>query len=94
MTEKFSGVIITDDECDMKWWWVMVPKKISQTYKPLANNFGFIAITASVGGHSWPTSLLPCGNGTHCVAVPAKIRKANDIKLGDKVTIEFEIRER
>jgi len=95
MSEKFSGIVETcGQEGGGHWWIVRVPKKISQAYKPLANNFGFIAITQKVGKSSWPSSLMPAGDGTHIVAVPAKVRKANNIKLGDKITIEFEIRER
>ena len=94
MVEKFSGTINTFEDCDTPWWTVSVPQNISQPYKELANNFGFIAITAKVGESSWPTSLMPYGDGTYFVAVPAKIRKANDIKLNDKISIQFEIRER
>ena len=94
MTEKFSGVIEVFPECDTPWWTVLVPQEISRPYKEFSNNFGFIAITAKVGKSSWPTSMMPYGDGTYFVAVPAKVRKANDIKLGDEVLIEFEIRER
>ncbi|MCL2038060.1 DUF1905 domain-containing protein [Candidatus Saccharibacteria bacterium] len=94
MTEKFTGTIRVFEDCDAPWWFVPVPAKISQPYKPLATNFGFIPVTLKVGKSSWPSSLLPSGDGTHCIAVPAKIRKAENIKLGDKLSIEFEIRER
>ena len=94
MIEKFSGPINTFAECDTPWWTVSVPQKISQPYKELSNNFGFIAITAKVGESSWPTSLMPYGDGTYFIAIPAKIRKVNNIQLGNKVSIEFEIRER
>ncbi len=93
MTEKFSGVVEIFDKCNMPWWFVRVPKKISEPYEILADR-GLIAITATIGKNSWPTSMMPFGDKTHFVAVPAKVRKANNIELGDKITIEFEIRER
>jgi hypothetical protein len=46
------------------WYCVSVPSKLSQPLEHLAAR-GLIAITASVGKTSWPTSLLPMGNGTH-----------------------------
>jgi Domain of unknown function (DUF1905). len=94
MAEKFSGIVNTFDDCATPWWCVQVPDKISQPYKPLARNFGFIAVTLRVGESSWDSSLMPDGGGAYFIAIPAKIRKANDIKLGDKVLVEFEIRER
>jgi hypothetical protein len=65
----------------------------SEPYDILADR-GLIAITATVGKISWPTSLLPYGDKTHFIALPAKVRKANDIKLDDEISVEFEMRER
>ena len=89
----FSGVVEIFDKDNMPWWFVRVPKKLSMPYEILADR-GLIAVTASVGKSSWPTSLLPFGDNTHFIALPAKIRKAGGIKLGDKITMAFEIRER
>ena len=93
MIEKFSGIVEIFDKHKMPWWYVRVPQKISGPYEVLADS-GLIAVTASVGKNSWATSLLPYGDNTHFLALPAKVRKANDIKLGDKILVEFEIRER
>ena len=90
--EKFSG-IVEIFECNMPWWYVRVPKKISGSYTALAER-GLIAVTASVGKNSWPTSLMPFGDATHFLALPAKVRKVNGIKLGDKVSVKFAIRKR
>ena len=94
MTEKFSGVVEVFPECDNPWWFVQVPTKISNPYKPLAGHFGFIAITINVGKSSWQSSLLPDGDGRYIIALPAKVRKENNIKLGDKISIEFKTRKR
>ena len=93
MTESFSGIVEIFDKDNMPWWFVRVPKELSSPYEILADR-GLIAVTARVGKNSWQTSLLPYGDGTHFIALPAKVRKANDIKLGDKISVEFEIRER
>lgn len=94
MAEKFSGIVeVCGDEAG-HWHIVHVPEKVGEAYKSLAINFGFIPVTLRVGKSSWPSSFMPAGDGTHIIAVPAKVRKANNIKLGDEITIEFEIRER
>jgi len=87
----FSGIVEIFDKKNMPWWFVRVPKHISKPYEILAKR-GVIAITASVGKSSWATSLLPYGDHTHFIALPAKVRKTNDIKLGDTISVEFEIR--
>jgi len=93
MVEKFNGIVEIFDKEKMPWWFVRVPKEMSSPYETLADR-GLIAVTASVGKNSWQTSLLPYGDNTHFIALPAKIRKANDIKLGDNISVEFEIRKR
>jgi len=80
-------------DCNMGWHFVSVPIEISEPLKVFADR-GLIAVTAMVGSSSWPTSLLPMGDGTHFIALAAKIRKQEDIKLGDVVEMSFELRER
>jgi Domain of unknown function (DUF1905). len=93
MITKFSGIVEVFDKCNMPWWYVRVPKKTSSPYEIFAER-GLIAVSASVGKNSWATSLFPFGDKTHFLALPVKVRKANDIKLGDKILIKFEIRKR
>ena len=91
MTEKFTGTVESFEDCT--WFVVLLPEKTSQAYKPFANNFGFIPITLTVGKSTWSTSLLPYNRDKHFIALPKKIRQANNIQLGDKISIEFKIRE-
>lgn len=75
------------------WHYVRVPKSITEDLKDLADR-GLIAITARVGKTSWQTSLLPMGDGTHFIALSAKVRKAQNISLGDSVEVAFRLRDR
>jgi len=63
---------------------------------PLAHlaDRGLIAITAHIGNSSWPTSLLPMGDGTHFIALPAKVRTKEKLSLGAAVEISFAMRAR
>jgi hypothetical protein len=75
------------------WFYVAVPIELSAPLIPLADR-GLIAITARVGNTQWHTSLLPMGDGTHFIALPAKVRKQNGLSLCDEVSVSFTIRER
>ena len=75
------------------WYYVLVPKKISNPLKKLSDR-GLIAVTASIGSSLWQTSLLPMGDGTHFIALPAKVRSKEDISTGKEIEISFETRNR
>jgi hypothetical protein len=80
-------------ERDKGWYYVSVPTELSKPLEHLADR-GLIAITAIIGKTSWPTSLLPMGDGTHFVALPAKVRSKEKLMLGDTVDVLFETRQR
>lgn len=75
------------------WHYVVVPKKYTEITKPLADR-GLVAVTATLGKSSWNTSLLPMGDGTQFIALPAKIRKAENVSLGQNIKLTFVLRER
>lgn len=75
------------------WHYVSVPIELSRPLEYLADR-GLIAITAKVGNSSWPTSLMPMGDETHFIALPAKVRSKEKLTLGAQTQISFELRER
>lgn len=77
----------------MGWYYVSVPTELSRPLEYLADR-GLIAVTAKVGNSSWPTSLLPMGDGTHFIALSAKVRAKEKLSLGAEVEISFETRTR
>ena len=79
-------------ELECGWHYVSVPTELSIPLKFLAINFGFIAITATVGNSSWETSLMPKGDGTHIIALPAKVRKKEKLLHGAEIEVSFEPR--
>ena len=80
-------------EREKGWNYVSVPTDLSKPFEHLADR-GLIAVTAKIGNSSWPTSLLPMGDGTYFIALPAKVRKKEKLLLGMAVEISFEIRDR
>jgi hypothetical protein len=75
------------------WHYVPVPPELSKPLELLADR-GLIAITAQVGTQTWSTSLLPMGDGTHFIALPAKVRTKQKIGVGNVISVSFWIRSR
>lgn len=73
------------------WTFVRVPEIYTEMSKDYAVR-GLVPITARIGTYNWNTSLLPMGDGTHFIALNAKVRKAENIRLGEKVKIYFKFR--
>jgi len=80
-------------EREKGWYYVSVPTEQSMPLEHLADR-GLIAVTAKIGNSSWQTSLLPMGDGTHFLALPAKVRSKEKISLGNKIEVSFETRTR
>lgn len=80
-------------ERDKGWYYVSVPMELSVPLEHLADR-GLIAVTAKVGNSTWQTSLLPMGDGTHFIALPAKVRSKENISVGADVKVSFETRSR
>lgn len=51
-------------------------------------------IEVTLGASAWETSLPPKGDGTHFTPLEATIREAEEIDVGDRVSLSFTIRNR
>ncbi|MDR0673108.1 MAG: DUF1905 domain-containing protein [Zoogloeaceae bacterium] len=80
-------------EREKGWHYVAVPTEIGKPLEPLADR-GLIAVTVKVGASVWPTSLLPMGDGTHFIALSAKVRARESLSFGDVVEVSFRTRAR
>ena len=78
-------------EREKGWHYVSVPTKLSKPLEHLSDR-GLIAITVKIGNSIWPTSLLPMGDGTHFIALPAKVRSKEKLSLGNEIEVSFEVR--
>jgi Domain of unknown function (DUF1905) len=78
---------------DNPWIYVNVPQEHTEATRHLADR-GLVAITATLGSSEWNTSLMPKGDGTQFIPLPAKIRKAENIEIGDHTNISFVLRKR
>ena len=90
---SFTGIAELFAKPNMPWWFVKVPDELCAPLEKYAER-GLIAVAAAVGNTAWQTSLMPYGDGTRFIALPAKVRKSNNIQLGDNVTVKFSRRVR
>ncbi|MDR2128669.1 MAG: DUF1905 domain-containing protein [Burkholderiaceae bacterium] len=94
--ESFEAVVEVFDRPG-GWYYVAVPKSLCQPYHDLQER-GLIAVMASASQNdaqiTWKTSLLPMGDGSHFLALPAKARNRLGIGAGARVKMAFSIRRR
>jgi len=88
MKKEFK-VTATVKKFPQKGGWTYVP--ITQTYKDFGGKpkWGLIPATITIGSTTWKRSLLPFGDGTLFVALNEKVRRAEGIRVGGKVTVTF-----
>jgi hypothetical protein len=75
--------------------WVYLP--IKQTYGDLGfkagkPKWGLVPATITLGKTSWKKSLLPFGDETLFIALSEKVRKVENVKVGDTVSVTFKLR--
>lgn len=78
------------------WHFVNVTKKYGQEMKELygkkAKGFGSLPVQVAVGKTVWKTSVFPDKKmGTYILPIKAKIRKLEDIEVGDKITYSLKV---
>ena len=92
MKKSFSAPVELFER-DKGWYYVLVPNSLSKPLEHLVDR-GLIAITSKIGNSSWNTSMLPMGDGTHFIALPARVRQKESLTQGTKVQVSFETRTR
>lgn len=94
MTEEFrvTGTVEIFPQ-EGGWVHVGVPEAITEATAIHADR-GLVAITVTLGDSTWDTSLLPKGDGTQFIPLKAKVCDAENIEIGDRVSLSFELRDR
>lgn len=90
MKKKFKVTTIVK-KFPQKGGWVYIP--ISQTYKDFGGKpkWGLVPATITLGKTTWKRSLLPFCDDILFIALSEKVRKTEKVKVGEEVTISFEI---
>jgi len=76
------------------WHYVELDDKLSNDLRPLLSNLWPALLKAefTINSTVWLSSIMPIKDGPLFIALPAKVRKAEDIDVGDKITISFELK--
>jgi hypothetical protein len=72
---------------------VDIPEKYTKMLKGYADR-GLVAIKVTLGNSTWDTSLMPMGDGTQFIPLSAKVRNAENIKVGDNIKLTFVLSKR
>ena len=95
--------MVLNFENEAIWWrgpapfvYVPVPPDLSAEIKAISSRvtygWGCIPVTAQIGGTEYTTSLFP-KDGVYLVPVKVKVQKAENVNVGDVVTVSLQIAE-
>lgn len=76
-------------------WYYIPVRDGHEATKPPRGRWGSVPIKATVGDSTWNTSLFPMGKwgkNEYFIAINAKVRKKEEIKLGDVVSVKVKRR--
>lgn len=93
MRIQFDGVLVYW-KGPSPYHFVEVPENESAELRDVGSlvtyGWGVIPVEASIGASSWTTSLFP-KSGRYLVPIKSSIRRAEDLDLGDYVTVRLSI---
>ncbi len=76
------------------WHFVTVPDEqcgaLEATSPVVSYGWGMIPVSAQIGATEWQTSLFP-KDGRYIVPVKTWVRKAEELEVGDTVTVRLEV---
>jgi hypothetical protein len=78
------------------WHFVNIPKETSENidfyFHHAKRGWGSLPVEVTVGNANWKTSIFPeKKSGTYLLPLKSEIRKNEEIKEGDKISIRLEI---
>lgn len=78
------------------WQFVTIPKKhskiITETFGAMKRGFGSLPVAVTIGATKWKTSIFPDKKiGAYLLPLKAEVRKKENIKVGDELTLVLEI---
>lgn len=78
------------------WHFVTLPKEAADEirfFNSSAKGFTPISVTAEINDTVWKSSIFPdTKSGSYLLAIKAAVRKAENLKAGDQVTLKLNVR--
>ncbi len=76
------------------WYFVTIPEGQGKDLKAISGyvtyGWGVIPVNVRIGRTEWKTSLFP-KDGSYIVPIRASVRKAENLELGEEVTVHLEV---
>lgn len=76
------------------WHFVSVPDRECDQLAAVAGRvsygWGMVPVTSRIGGTTWATALWP-KDGAYIVPIRIWVREAEDLQLGDEVTVQLSV---
>jgi len=93
-----AELILWDARKHESWTLITVPveesEEIRHRTEGMANGFGSVRVTATIGSSTWQTSIFPdAGEGTYVLPVKKAVRKAEGLDPGDSARVTVELRD-
>jgi len=82
--QTFQAVLQQDT--DGTWWYVHVPKEIREAFKQFEKR-GIIHVKIAINETTWDGSMLPWADGSAQISIGSKIRKKENLTLGDRLSV-------
>jgi Domain of unknown function (DUF1905) len=76
------------------WHYVELDRQLSEDLRPLIKNTWPALLRASfrVNSTKWDSSIMPIKDGPLFIALPVKVRKAEHIDEGLRITVTFDLK--
>lgn len=73
------------------WYYVELDDALSEDFRSIIKERwpALLAAEFQINETKWKSSIMPIKNGPLFIALPAKIRKAENISEGDMVAVQF-----
>jgi len=73
------------------WFYVEVPDKLKRFLKEQRREWGMFSIKVYLNKNSWKTKLMTKKGNSFFIAIKKLIRASEGIKLGEKISISFDL---
>ncbi|MCO1654540.1 DUF1905 domain-containing protein [Pseudonocardia humida] len=93
-----AEVMLWDARKDETWTLISLPvddaEEIRHRTEGMANGFGSVRVTATIGSSTWQTSIFPdAGQRTYVLPVKKAVRTAEGLTAGDTARVAVELRD-
>lgn len=75
------------------WYYLPINQDLSADFREIVKDKwpALLGVNLTLGSTKWRSSIMPIKDGPLFIALPAKVRKAEDIDEGSNIEVTFEL---